>query len=212
MMEMPAARNSAAALGAILLFSILLSGCANPGPPIGQWFGPSQPARERPSGPSSLADGTARLIQTDHYNIYTTITDSMTLSKISQVMEGSFQAYQYLAQGVPATKTRMDCYIFAKRTQWSEFTAMHTGDQASIYLQINRGGYTIGDWYVAYFIGDTSTLSVAAHEGWHQFCYRHFKDAPAAIPRRRPGHHVRGREVPRWPAEIQSVNQPDTSH
>jgi NADH-quinone oxidoreductase subunit B len=65
-------------------------------------------------------------------------------------------------------------YVFAERDQWAEFTREHTGADAHLYLQINNGGYTIGDRYVAYDIGQASTLSVAAHEGWHQFLGRHF--------------------------------------
>jgi hypothetical protein len=69
----------------------------------------------------------------------------------------------------------MKCYVFARRFEWNEFTRQHTGDDASIYLKINRGGYTVRDWYVAYFIGDAGTYAVAAHEGWHQYVARHFR-------------------------------------
>ena len=72
----------------------------------------------------------------------------------------------------------MDCYLFQTRSQWANFTESHTGADAPIYLQINRGGYTVRDWYVAYFIGDVGTYSVAAHEGFHQFIARHFKTRP----------------------------------
>jgi hypothetical protein len=33
----------------------------------------------------------------------------------------------------------------------------------------------VGDWYVAYWIGDIATYSVAAHEGWHQYVARYLK-------------------------------------
>ena len=89
-------------------------------------------------------------------------------------MEGSLQAYHTLAPDVTITSKPMTCYIFSRRSQWAEFTYEHTGGMAPLYLQINRGGYTVGEWYVAYYIGDSSTLAVSAHEGWHQFCARHF--------------------------------------
>jgi hypothetical protein len=69
----------------------------------------------------------------------------------------------------------MDCYVFAERTEWARFTAAKTGQDAAVYLQINRGGYTRLDWFVAYYIGDNGTFAVAAHEGWHQYVARHFK-------------------------------------
>jgi hypothetical protein len=160
---------------ALLALIFLASGCAAPSaPPIGQWFGPTTPATVSIQNLPQL-DATARVVKTAHYDIYTTIGDTELLNKIAQLMEGSLTAYQTLAPDTQVSKTPMECYIFRERNQWAEFTREHTGEQAPLYLQINRGGYTIGDWYVAYYIGEGSTLSVAAHEGWHQFVARHFK-------------------------------------
>jgi hypothetical protein len=168
-------RKSLLQFAVVLALGCLLAGCATTGTQIGQWFGPSA-AAVTSEQPVTLTDGTARLILTDHYKIYTTISDSDMVNKIAQVMEGSFQAYQTLAPGVPPTTYRMQCFVFANRAQWSEFTSeQFPPAEAAIYLQINRGGYTRHDWYVAYYIGASSTLSVAAHEGWHQFAARHFK-------------------------------------
>ena len=83
--------------------------------------------------------------------------------------------YRTLAPMVTPTDHRMRCYMFGDRGQWMDFTRQHTGLDSNVYLQITRGGYTIHDWYVAYYIGDVATYSVAAHEGWHQFVARHFK-------------------------------------
>jgi hypothetical protein len=69
----------------------------------------------------------------------------------------------------------MECYIFETRAEWAAFTTAHTGEDSGIYLRVHRGGYTVGDWFVAYWIGDTGTFSVAAHEGWHQYVARHLK-------------------------------------
>ena len=65
--------------------------------------------------------------------------------------------------------------MFETREQWSAYTRAHAGDDAGIYLRVNRGGYTIADRYVAYWIGDVGMFSVAAHEGWHQYVARHLK-------------------------------------
>jgi hypothetical protein len=116
-----------------------------------------------------------KLLKTTHYNIYTTDKDADVLRSVPQVMEGALAEYQKIAPGVPLTDTPMDCYLFGNKGQWIDFTKQHTGAQAGIYLQINRGGYTIRDWYVSYYVGDAATYSVAAHEGWHQFVSRHFK-------------------------------------
>lgn len=116
-----------------------------------------------------------RLARSPHYNIHSTIEDEEFLAGAALVMEGALTQYRLFAPDVAVTDRPMDCYLFARRPQWAEFTRRHTGNDATIYLQINRGGYTVRDWYVAYFIGDVGTYSVAAHEGWHQFVARYFK-------------------------------------
>ena len=138
----------------------LLGGCAAQAPPIGQWIGPTTPTTFTVQPVPNIP--TARLFRTPHYDIYTTIQDDARTAQLCQLMEGSLLAYHTLAPDVPLTTYPMQCYIFATRRQWVEFTVEHCGDQASAYLQINRGGYTRGDWYVAYDIGQSPTLSVAA--------------------------------------------------
>jgi hypothetical protein len=115
------------------------------------------------------------ILRTDHYVIHSTIEDRGVLRMIAQVMEGAHRQYQQFVPGVRVSTKPMECFIFAHRTEWAEFTRQRTGNDATIYLQINRGGYTIRDWYVAYYIGDVGTYAVAAHEGWHQFVARNFK-------------------------------------
>lgn len=110
-----------------------------------------------------------------HYVIYSTIADHQTLVQIGQVMEGAQIAYRNLSPQVPATSRPMESFVFQTRSQWAAYTRAHTGDDAAIYLRVNRGGYTVGDKFVAYWIGDIGTFSVAAHEGWHQYCARHLK-------------------------------------
>ncbi len=162
-----------AAAGALMM----LVGCAESTPSeIGHWEGPQTPALVTVSDLANPGDTKVKLVRTQHYKIYSTIVDRPDLlQRAGQLMEGAFVAYQQLAPDVTLTTYPMDCYLFATRAQWQEFTVQKTGGDATVYLQISRGGYTIHDWYVAYYIGDISTYSVAAHEGWHQFVNRHFK-------------------------------------
>lgn len=117
----------------------------------------------------------ARKVVTPHYVIYTTLTDEDVVAGIGQVMEGALSQYRRLAPQVTPSGQPMACYLFQTREEWATFTRTRTGADAAIYLQINRGGYTVRDWYVAYFIGDVGTYSVAAHEGFHQYVARHFR-------------------------------------
>jgi hypothetical protein len=141
--------------------------------------------REGPRSPTTLhiESGTfdgqpAKRVVTPHYVINTTIEDDVFIASLGQLMEGALEQYHRFAPGVPLSREPMACHVFASRSQWAGFTKGSAGTDAEVYLQINRGGYTAGDKYVAYFIGDVGTWSVAAHEGWHQFVARHFKRRP----------------------------------
>ncbi|MBC8108238.1 MAG: hypothetical protein H7Z14_16750 [Anaerolineae bacterium] len=125
--------------------------------------------------PWSYPKSTAKVVRSKHYAIHTTIADDDFLDKLGELMESALAQYQQFTPGVKVSSAPMDCYVFQWRQEWADFTAQKTGDDAALYLQINRGGYTVRDWYVAYFIGDAGTYAVAAHEGWHQYVARHFK-------------------------------------
>jgi hypothetical protein len=153
-----------------IVAALLLSGCAS-----SPFQGPDKPAIVH-TEPWSYGTDDGVLIHTDHYNIYTTIGDADVRRRLADVMEGALGEYQRVAPGVPLTNRPMDCYFFRNREEWVDYTRRHTGVDSYIYLKIERGGYTVRDWYCGYYLGSTAaTLSVAAHEGWHQFASRHFK-------------------------------------
>jgi hypothetical protein len=159
------------------LIGVALSGCSS---------SPTQSSAGNWNGPTVLASVQMqdmgapgpkyKIINTEHYKIYSTIEDRPDiLARTAQLMEGGFAIYRTFVPQVQPTTYPMQCWIFATRPQWMSFTQQHTGPDAGVYLKISRGGYTIHDWYVAYYIGDIATYSIAAHEGWHQFVNRHFK-------------------------------------
>lgn len=113
-------------------------------------------------------------LATPHYLIYTTIQKEDVRNRLPSIMEGALAQYRQLAPDLPLTSRPMECYVFEKRSEWDDFTRKTTGRDAPIFLLIRRGGYTLGDRYVAYYIGVQSTSSVTSHEGWHQFLARHF--------------------------------------
>lgn len=154
-----------------------LAGCSQSQSSVStHWYGPTVLASV------SVEDGTeaglaTKVIRTPHYEIYSTIPDRPDMvAKLGQLMEGAFDTYQVIAPSLPPTDHPMICHLFADRLQWEHYTRSHLpADAAAVYLKIGRGGYTVQDWYVAYFAGDIDTYSISAHEGWHQFCFRHFK-------------------------------------
>ena len=162
-------------LACLPLACLWLAGCAaalNPAPSA--LDGPTAAATATYE-PWSYADHPGVVIHTAHYDLYTTVTDPALRQRLPTVMEGALGEYHRVAPGVPLTARPMKCFVFGTRDQWVDFTRRHTGADAYWYLKINRGGYTVRDWYVAYNVGEAATLSVAAHEGWHQFASRHFK-------------------------------------
>lgn len=157
----------------IALMMLALAGCASSAQP-GEVDGPKEPAPFE-TKPWVYQTNPGNELDSSHYKIYTTISSTEIQKSLVQVMEGALQQYQKIAPGVPLTTSPMECYVFGSRQQWVQFTREHTGIDARIYLQINRGGYTVRDWYVAYNVGESAMYSVAAHEGWHQFVSRHFR-------------------------------------
>jgi hypothetical protein len=154
----------------------LLTGCSSSpsASPRTAWDGP-QTAQKYSTESWSFHGLPGSTLHTAHYNIHSTIQDPDYLNRLAQTMEGALMQYQKLCPQINVNDGRpMECFIFAKRPEWAVFTREHTGNDASVYLQINKGGYTIRDWYVAYDIG-LGTYAVAAHEGWHQFDGRFFK-------------------------------------
>src|SRR5437016_5184112 len=76
----------------------------------------------------------ARTIKTDHYVIHTTIEDTEFLESLVQVMEGALSQYRAMTPGVELSSRPMECYVFARRPQWAQFTRERTGTDASVYL------------------------------------------------------------------------------
>jgi hypothetical protein len=112
-------------------------------------------------------------VDTAHYAIHTTIEDQQVVETLARVLEGAYEQFSRAAPAVDRTGRPMLCYVFATRTQWARHTQNMTGGDASVYLRILRGGYTVNDVFVSYDIGAVAMYSVAAHEAFHQYAARH---------------------------------------
>ncbi|HEX8522542.1 MAG TPA: hypothetical protein VF669_09825 [Tepidisphaeraceae bacterium] len=150
---------------------LALAGCSSGG---GKWRGP-EAAAPVDTEQWQYQSRAGQVLTTPHYLIHTTVKDPQVVQRLPQVMEGAYAEYRVFAGNLPESSEPMRCYVFGMRDEWADFTQKHTGADAAIYLQITRGGYTVGDWFVSYYVGGDSTYSVAAHEGWHQYVARHFK-------------------------------------
>ncbi|MCL2647754.1 MAG: hypothetical protein FWD61_12210 [Phycisphaerales bacterium] len=115
------------------------------------------------------------MIATPHYRVYTTIGDPIYQRLLAKLLEANF-ARSTLLNPQSRVSGPLDCYVFATRGQWETYTRVHAGGNAAVYLQIAAGGYCQEGVFAGYDIGREPTLSVVAHEAWHQYAHFAFKD------------------------------------
>ncbi len=128
-----------------------------------------------PTTPWKFGDHDGVVITSTHYRVYTTVQDGLYQRLLIQVLEA---AHARAAKANPMAHVNgpLDCYVFASRPQWEAYTRVRAGSNAPIYLQISAGGYCQQGVFAGYDIGRDQTLSVIAHEAWHQFSWFAFKD------------------------------------
>jgi hypothetical protein len=157
----------------LLILCLLLNGCAAD-KKLGERRGPTAPVAVA-AEPWSYDQAPGWKLSSPHYTVHTTISDLAFAKSLVQLLEAGYFQYQAFTPGIELSDKPMDCYIFANRAQWADFTQKNTGATAKVFLQINRGGYTVRDWFVAYELPTRyRTYSVVAHEGFHQFASRNF--------------------------------------
>lgn len=143
----------------------------------------STPVVEAPAPVFSVAatewtyDGApGKVLTTTHYRIHTTVTRDALLDRMPKLMEAALAQYRTAVAPLPAPEEPLDSFVFANRPQWERMTQRFMGDEAGVYLQIVRGGYTARGRSVLFDIGMRDTLAIAAHEGWHQYTQTVFRD------------------------------------
>ena len=132
----------------------------------------SEPINQRPW---DFAENNGVVISTENYRIYTTLRDPLYQRLLGRVLEAAHaRAVANNPNGL--IKGPLDCYVFGNRSQWEFYTNLRAGSNAPIYLQISAGGYCQEGVFAGYDIGREQTLSVVAHEAWHQYSWFAFKD------------------------------------
>jgi hypothetical protein len=77
---------------------------------------------------------------------------------------------------LPRPSLKLDTFLMGERDEWESLTRQLMGDQAATYLRIQRGGFASGGRALLWSIGQHDTLAIAAHEGWHQYTQRSFRE------------------------------------
>jgi hypothetical protein len=114
-------------------------------------------------------------LTTDHYEIFSTVTQPLLLRMVPGFIESAYRGYNDQLPQAIDTASPFQIYLFADRRQWEDFTRDFAGDQAALFCKIKTGAYYLNGACVVYDIGPKRTLSALGHEGWHQFNSRHFK-------------------------------------
>lgn len=145
-----------------------------------------------------FAGAQGRIFRTPNYRVHSTTQGEEMLLRFPLFVEAALEHYRRAIVELPAPERRLDTFVFATREQWLAFTEQLMGSRAGQYSQIRRGGYATGGRGVFWDIGLFDTMAIAAHEGWHQYTQRTFKDSlpvwmEEGIGAFMEGHRWRGR-------------------
>ncbi len=115
-------------------------------------------------------------IVTEHLEIRTTLRNSDLRKFLPEFTESALAHYTSALGVLPVPSSPLQTYIFGSRDEWAAFTTERLGRDADAYLGLGRGGYTSNATAILYDIGTTDTLTILAHEGWHQYSQAVFRD------------------------------------
>ena len=116
------------------------------------------------------------VVETPHYRVYTTVSRRSIVDGLPLFLERALAHFRSDLGTLPAPRERLETYLFDTRNEWEAKTRQLLSDRASTYLTIERGGFTTRGTSVLYYIGRSDTLAIAAHEGWHQYAQRVFRN------------------------------------
>lgn len=175
-----------AAAGAALACTLWLAGCgsgsadrsASPAVVSPSPITTPETAVETPVVEESwtFEESTGRLLRTPNYRVFTTVQRDFLLSRVPKFMEHALTHYTSALGQLPSPRQPMDTYLMANRPQWTRITQRVMGDQAEVYLRIQRGGFSAEGKALLYDIGQRDTFAIAAHEGWHQYTQVTFRN------------------------------------
>lgn len=123
-----------------------------------------------------------KLLTTRNFRVFTTTNNPDLAERVPVFMEAALAHYTSVVATLPPPNSSLELYMMANRPQWERLTQKVMGDEAGTYLRIERGGFTARSKSILWDIGRRDTFSIAAHEGWHLYTQRAFRDAlPIAL-------------------------------
>ena len=114
-------------------------------------------------------------IITPSFRIHTTMRSEEFKRLMAIFSERAMAHWTTSLAPLPAPDRQLDTYVFGSRDEWAAHTRTKLGAEAGAYLALGRGGYTSNAEAILYDIGPGDTLTILAHEGWHQFTQSLFR-------------------------------------
>lgn len=129
--------------------------------------------------PWEFGDANGVLITTPNYRLYTTVDATTFLERLPVFYERALEHYTTSITPLPKPDRRLETFLFMTRRQWQTKTQEMLPDQAEMFSNLGRGGFTTRGTSVLYYIDrrgyPRDTFAIAAHEGWHQYTQQTFK-------------------------------------
>lgn len=116
------------------------------------------------------------LLTTDHYEVRTTETSEVILARLPAFLERALDHYRGSLAELPEPGGKMRTWIMSTRPEWELISKEMLGRSAEPFMRIRRGGYAWGGNAFLFDVGTFDTMAIAAHEGWHQYTQRTFKE------------------------------------
>lgn len=108
-------------------------------------------------------------IRTAGWQLRCSVANTALRESLPVFYEAALANYRSGLVPLPELDRPLEAYVFGSRAEWVRFTEHRLGADAGPYLKMGRGGFTSEGVAVLYDIGERDTLSIAAHEGWHQY-------------------------------------------
>jgi len=129
--------------------------------------------------PWRFGDAQGLLISTPHYRVFTTVTQPSFVDRLPGFYENVLELYTSALADLPKPDELLTSYLFYNRRQWMAKTQEILPEQADMFSNLGRGGFTTRGTSVLYYIDrwgpPRDTFAIAAHEGWHQYTQQTFR-------------------------------------
>ena len=116
-------------------------------------------------------------VETRHWSIRSSLRSAAFTATLPAFYEAALRHYRTGLVDLPVPARRLESCVFGTRDEWARYAEHRLGDDAATYLRMGRGGFTSDGEAVLYFIGQRDTLTIAAHEGWHQYSQTTLRNA-----------------------------------